>query len=337
MMTAMPSPARPLLTSTANPRVASVLALRERRGRDRTGLTLVDGSREVRRAVESGAEVIEAFVCEALLAGPDARFVLDRLEAIGTPTFATNEHVFGRLAFGERAEGIVAVVRTPSLDLADLSLPADALLLVVEAVEKPGNLGAILRSADGAGVDTVIAASPRTDLFNPNAIRASAGTVFAVPIAGLALLPILIGQPLLLTPMLIAFMELIIDPACSVVLEAEPEERDLMTRPPRDPKGALLSKSLMTWGVLQGSLALAAAASLYLGAIRIGLPETEVRTLTFIALVAVNLTLIFSSRTLGSSMVAALARPNAALGWGLGVVAVMLFVTVGLPTVLVGG
>ena len=183
MMTAMPSPARPLLTSTANPRVASVLALRERRGRDRTGLTLVDGSREVRRAVESGAEVIEAFVCEALLAGPDARFVLDRLEAIGTPTFATNEHVFGRLAFGERAEGIVAVVRTPSLDLADLPLPADALLLVVEAVEKPGNLGAILRSADGAGVDAVIAASPRTDLFNPNAIRASAGTVFAVPIA----------------------------------------------------------------------------------------------------------------------------------------------------------
>jgi RNA methyltransferase, TrmH family len=74
-------------------------------------------------------------------------------------------------------------VRVPSLELDRLGLPADPLVLVIEALEKPGNLGAVLRSADGAGVDAVIAASPRTDLFNPNAIRASAGTVFSVPLA----------------------------------------------------------------------------------------------------------------------------------------------------------
>ncbi len=182
-MTAMPSPTRPVLTSTANPRVTAAAELRDRRSRDRAGLTLVDGAREVRRALESGVEVVEAFVCEPLLAGPDARAALDRLAAGSAPVHLVNERVFGKLAFGERAEGLIAVVRVPSLELGGLALPADPLVLVIEAVEKPGNLGAVLRSADGAGVDAVIAASARTDLFNPNAIRASAGTIFSVPLA----------------------------------------------------------------------------------------------------------------------------------------------------------
>ena len=95
---------------------------------------------------------------------------------------ATSEPVFAKLAFGERSEGLVAIVRIPSTALAGLTLQSAALVLVVEGVEKPGNLGAVMRSADGAGVDAVIAASPRTDLFNPNAIRASAGTMFTVPL-----------------------------------------------------------------------------------------------------------------------------------------------------------
>src|SRR5262245_21027526 len=186
MMTTMASPearSRPMLTSTANPRIAAAAELRQRRSRDRAGLTLIDGAREVRRALEAGVEIAEAFVCEPLLAGPDARAALDTLAGNGTPVYSTNERVFAKLAFGERAEGIVAVARIPSLDLDRLSLPTDPLVVVVEAVEKPGNLGAVLRSADGAGVDAVVAASPRSDLFNPNAIRASAGTVFAVPVA----------------------------------------------------------------------------------------------------------------------------------------------------------
>ena len=92
--------------------------------------------------------------------------------------------VVDHLAYGDRGDGIVAVARIPDTSLGALSLPSDALVVVVEGVEKPGNLGAVLRSADGAGADAVIAADPRTDLFNPNAVRASQGTVFAVPVAG---------------------------------------------------------------------------------------------------------------------------------------------------------
>jgi TrmH family RNA methyltransferase len=90
---------------------------------------------------------------------------------------------FAKLAFGARREGLVAVIRAPSTTLADIAVADDALLVVVEGVEKPGNVGAILRSADGAGATAVIAASPRTDLANPNVIRASAGTIFSVPLA----------------------------------------------------------------------------------------------------------------------------------------------------------
>ena len=182
MMRSRASPS-PVLTSFANPRVKAAGALRDRRQRDRTGLTLIDGARELRRALEAGVTVVEAFVCEPLLAGPDARAVFDRLRANGTTLHTTSEPVFAKLAFGERAEGIVAVVRIPTTRLDDLVLPPVPLVVVIEGVEKPGNVGALLRSADGAGVDAVVVASPRTDLFNPNAIRASAGTIFSVPLA----------------------------------------------------------------------------------------------------------------------------------------------------------
>jgi TrmH family RNA methyltransferase len=184
MMAAMDAdPRTPDLTSTANSRVKAVAKLRDRRERERTGLTIVDGAREVRRALEAGAAVDEAFVCTPLLQGEDARAALDALEARSLPVRTTTETVFEKLAFGDRAEGILAVVRVPSTSLTDLSLPADPLVVVLEAVEKPGNLGAALRSVDGAGADALIVASGRTDPFNPNVIRASAGTVFSVPLA----------------------------------------------------------------------------------------------------------------------------------------------------------
>jgi TrmH family RNA methyltransferase len=184
MMTTMRSPARPpLLTSTANPRIKAAVALRERRARDRAGQTLVDGARELRRALEAGVMIDEVFVCEPLLAGPDAKAILDMLTERQVPIQPVSEPLLTKLAFGDRAEGIVAVVRIPPLRLDDLRLPHDPLLVVLEGVEKPGNLGAVLRSADGAGADAVILADVRTDPFNPNAIRASAGTIFSMPLA----------------------------------------------------------------------------------------------------------------------------------------------------------
>ena len=179
----MSGPPRPAPVGPSDPRIRSAIALRERKERDASGLTLVDGARELRRALESGAQVVEAFICEPLLAGEDARAALDALRAGDVPMTTTTEAGFAKLAFGDRQEGLVAVVRAPSLALADLDLPVDPLVLVIESVEKPGNIGAVLRSADGAGVDAVIAASPRTDLANPNVIRASAGTIFSVPMA----------------------------------------------------------------------------------------------------------------------------------------------------------
>ena len=171
------------LASPSNPRIKSIARLRDRRERDATGLTLVDGAREARRALDSNIDVVESFVCEPLLAGEDARVALDRLRQRGIPMTSTTEAAFGKLAFGDRAEGLILVVRTPTFRLDDLRLPDDPLVVVVERVEKPGNLGAILRSADGAGADALIAASPGTDLFNPNVLRASAGTAFVVPMA----------------------------------------------------------------------------------------------------------------------------------------------------------
>jgi TrmH family RNA methyltransferase len=171
-----------MITSTANPRVKAAVRLRNRADRDETGLTIVDGAREILRAVDAGVVVDAAFVCQELLGSAEAQAAAGRVRALGVAT-DVDERVLAKLAFGDRSDGMVAVVRQPGADLAGLQLPAEPLIVVLEAVEKPGNLGAVLRSADGARVDALIAADARTDLFNPNAIRASIGTIFTVPVA----------------------------------------------------------------------------------------------------------------------------------------------------------
>lgn len=175
----------PELTSTANRRVKAVVRLRDRRERDATGLALVDGVREIGRAIDAGVEVVETFAARSLVTSAEAGALLAGLAASGHRVTDVGERVLVRIAFGDRTDGIVAVVRMPRPTLADIHLPAPpaaALVAVVEGVEKPGNLGAILRSADGAGLDAIVAADPRTDLANPNVIRASLGTIFARPV-----------------------------------------------------------------------------------------------------------------------------------------------------------
>ncbi|MEM6799439.1 MAG: TrmH family RNA methyltransferase, partial [Planctomycetota bacterium] len=168
----------PLITSRQNPRVKNAAALRSRKARDTRGETLVYGPRETLRAMAAGAEVVEVFVCRDLLRGADAPAADRALAASGVEVLETTPEVFDRLAYGDRLDGVVAVVKAPRRGLADLSLPAKPLIAVVEGVEKPGNLGAVLRSADGAGVDAVVLADPVIDLFGPNVIRASVGAVF---------------------------------------------------------------------------------------------------------------------------------------------------------------
>ena len=175
-------PARQAITSTKNPRIGAAVALRERRARDETGLTLVDGVRELGRAIAAGATVHEVFIDEAGV-DPSALEVVGAARAAGATITPVAPAVLHRLAYGDRAEGLVATVGIPDLSLAGLEVSRDALVVVLEGVEKPGNLGAVLRSADGAGADAVILADQRTDPFNPNAIRASLGTIFALRLA----------------------------------------------------------------------------------------------------------------------------------------------------------
>jgi TrmH family RNA methyltransferase len=174
-----PTPER--ITSLTNERVKAAVRLRERRERERTGLTIVDGAREILCALDAGVAVEAAFLAEEVIRAPDALAVADRLRGRPT-TIRASPAVLGKIAFGERSDGVVAIVRTPDRTFAELVLAENPLIVVVEGVEKPGNLGAVLRSADGAGVDAVIAADPLTDVFNPNAIRASLGTIFTVPV-----------------------------------------------------------------------------------------------------------------------------------------------------------
>jgi TrmH family RNA methyltransferase len=174
----------PDIKSATNPRIKAAARLRERGERDRTGLTIVDGGREILRALGAAVPVEEAFVHEPYVRTRDAQEALDGLRERGAPIVTVSAEAFDKVAFGDRSDGIVAVIRPLSADLRDLHVPDDPLIVVLEGVEKPGNVGAVLRSADGAGANAVVVADPRTDLFNPNTIRASLGTVFTVPLAG---------------------------------------------------------------------------------------------------------------------------------------------------------
>lgn len=173
-----------MIDSPSNARVKAAAALRDRREREALGRTLVDGARETRRALEAGARVVTAFVDLDRLAGNDGMVALGLVKERGVEVVQLSARAFDRLAYGDRADGIVLVVETPGTSLDGLPFPAahPPLFVVVEGLEKPGNVGAILRSADGAGADGLIAIGG-TDLFNPNVIRASVGTIFSVPLA----------------------------------------------------------------------------------------------------------------------------------------------------------
>jgi Ca2+-transporting ATPase len=152
-----------------------------------------------------------------------------------------------------------------------------------------------------------------------------------IPIAGLALLPLLLGMPLMLTPIHIAFLEMIIDPACSMVFEAEGEEENVMRRPPRDPKSPLLLRRRILWALLQGLIALAILSGVLISASRMGMAEADLRALVFTSLVLINMGLILVNRSFESSLVRALLQPNRALWILLGGVLSLLGVAVYWP------
>ena len=159
-----------VITSVQNARIKHVVALQQKSSlRREEGLFVVEGQREIEHCIACGYEIEELFV-------------LNTISYTGhSPATLVSPQVYEKMAYRESTEGIIAVAKTKQHRLKDLSLKDNPLIVVLERVEKPGNLGAILRSAEAAGVDAVIVCDPLTDLYNPNLIRSSVGAAFTVP------------------------------------------------------------------------------------------------------------------------------------------------------------
>lgn len=172
-----------LISSVKNPRVKAAARLRDRSARDEQQRIIVDGRREVARALAAGFPMLEVFYRPDAAAADEGLAELVReCERAGAALLEVTRDVFARLAFGGRDEGLVAVAAPRCLTPEQLELPELPLLVVLDQVEKPGNIGAVLRTADAAGVDALLLTGLRTDIYNPNTIRASLGAVFSLPV-----------------------------------------------------------------------------------------------------------------------------------------------------------
>jgi RNA methyltransferase, TrmH family len=167
------------ITSTQNPKVKSLLSLEKPRERRKQGLFIIEGLKEIRMALDAGYKIGNLFFCDDLIS-------VEELSGLGTEDklmIPVAKDVFDKIAVRENSGGVLAVAEQKAHSLKQIQLSSNPLLLILESVEKPGNLGAILRTADAAGVDAVIICDPQTDFYNPNAIRSSIGCVFTTQIA----------------------------------------------------------------------------------------------------------------------------------------------------------
>ncbi len=170
-----------LISSTQNPFIKQLIQLKDKsRERKKSGLFLIEGEREITLAIKGGYQF------ETILFYPElfSETQLNKLTNQQTNAIEISKDVYQKLAYRETTEGIIAVAKTKDLSIKSISLNnANPLILVAEAPEKPGNIGALLRTADAANVDAVIIANPKTDLYNPNIIRSSVGCVFTNQVA----------------------------------------------------------------------------------------------------------------------------------------------------------
>jgi TrmH family RNA methyltransferase len=162
------------ITSLKNPRVRQIVNLRERRTREHEGLMLVEGFYELEVALKSGFQPTSVYIAPELAS--------EELPlGVGCEIVTVSRSVFQKMAYRENPDGWLAVFPTPKSSLEDLNLNSLPFVIVTESIEKPGNLGAILRTADAVGVDGLLVCNPVTDLYNPNVVRASRGAIFTVP------------------------------------------------------------------------------------------------------------------------------------------------------------
>jgi TrmH family RNA methyltransferase len=166
------------LSSKENPKIKQLLALKERRERDETGLFLIEGYRELKRAADGGVHFHSLFVCPKLFLGSNEDALISQ---IGGDVYDLPPQLFEKISYRDRPDGLVAIAHQMRFGLKDIVPKNDPPLFVVaESIEKPGNLGTILRSADAVGADAVIVCDRCTDIYNPNVVRASVGTLFTL-------------------------------------------------------------------------------------------------------------------------------------------------------------
>jgi TrmH family RNA methyltransferase len=170
------------IDSPQNARVKAAAKLRNRRQRDKVESMLIEGYRELRSAISAGHPIDHVFYCPDLFLGSNEGTLLDDAAAAGTALLKTSTRVFEKLSYRDRPDGLLGVAPQIRLKLSDLKLPEAPLLLVAESIEKPGNLGTMLRTCDAVGVDAVIVCDKTTDINNPNVVRASVGTLFTQPV-----------------------------------------------------------------------------------------------------------------------------------------------------------
>lgn len=169
------------ISSMQNPRIKQLLQFQQKSSeRRKAGVFVVEGRRELQHCVEAGFTVLSVFFCPELLGESDTS-LSSLFQLPGVQYMEVTAKVYEKIAYRGSTEGVVAEVKVRQLQLEDLALSDRALVVVLESVEKPGNLGAVLRSADASAADAVIICDPLTDLFNPNLIRSSVGAVFSVP------------------------------------------------------------------------------------------------------------------------------------------------------------
>ncbi len=170
------------ITSVSNRHIREIVRLMNKPSeRIERGWVMVEGLREIRMALNFPMQALELMVCRDICSEDELKWIEPHF--VSAMKTEVNAEVFSRLAYRENKDGIIAIFKAEVPRLFSLNLPSNPLIIVLESVEKPGNLGAILRTADAAGCDALIVCDPRTDIFNPNVIRASLGTVFSVPIA----------------------------------------------------------------------------------------------------------------------------------------------------------
>jgi TrmH family RNA methyltransferase len=172
------------IQSRQNEQVKNLVKLRERKHRDRQQRFLVEGRREIGHAIGAGFEVEDIYFCPEQFPSAEHSQFIDQLRRAGAVRLTRmSEEAFRKASHREGPDGLLGVALQQSHSLNSLKMPKNPLILAIEGMEKPGNLGAILRSADGAGVDAVVLVDCVLDLYNPNAIRSSQGLVFALPVA----------------------------------------------------------------------------------------------------------------------------------------------------------